>query len=500
MTMNPTPSPSTSTHRRWTFGRRVASGFAATVLLTILIDLVSIYALRVVVSSKDRVINVNAQILIESEQLNTAMERKASALRGYLFARDERFVDELRAARIDIVATLARLRAAVRTDEGDRDLDQIERAETEHQQVVERLFAMRRANNDPGAIIKAYEVQLGPKRDELEGLVKSFVASEQRILQETSQASTDSVTQTIRTLALMTAIALFLAIAIAFLITRALTQQVGTSVGRVQSSSAELQAAATQQATGAKEQATAMNEITTTITELMATSRQISESAQRVSQVAQQATTSARSGDTTVDRGNDAIVGTRKQIDLVVGHILDLGKKSQQIGAVLDIVSELAEQTNILSINASIEAAGAGESGKRFAVVAEEIRKLADRVAGSTKEIRTLIDDVRGAVNTTVMTTETGSKSVDQTAKQFGDIAAAFRQIATLVATTLDAAREIELSTKQQATAVEQVNLAISNVSQATRETETSSAQTLQTASQLATLSRDLLRLVRAEA
>ena len=103
--------------------------------------------------------------------------------------------------------------------------------------------------------------------------------------------------------------------------------------------------------------------------------------------------------------------------------MLELGKKSQQIGAVLDIVSELAEQTNILAINATIEAAGAGEAGKRFAVVADEIRKLADRVAGSTKEIRTLIDDVRSAVNTTVMATETGSKAVDAGSQQFGDVA-----------------------------------------------------------------------------
>src|SRR6185312_9715141 len=103
--------------------------------------------------------------------------------------------------------------------------------------------------------------------------------------------------------------------------------------------------------------------------------------------------------------------------------MLDLGKKSQQIGAVLDIVAELAEQTNILAINATIEAAGAGDSGKRFAIVADEIRKLADRVGGSTKEVRGLIDDVRSAVNTTVMTTETGSKAVDATGKQFGDVA-----------------------------------------------------------------------------
>jgi CHASE3 domain sensor protein len=484
----------------WTFGRRVASGFAATLALTIVIGALSTYALRGVVSTKDRVINVNAQILIDSELLNAAIERKTSALRGFLLTRDERFADEVRAARAEIAATLARLRAAVRTVEGHRDLDQIERAEAEHQEVVDRVFSLRRTGGSADAVLQTYQQQVAPKREEMESLIKAFVAFERRVLADASQASTNSATQSVRALVLMTIVAIGLSMGIAFFLTRALTSQVHTSVGRVQSSSAELQAAATQQATGAKQQATAMNEINTTITELLATSRQISESAQRVSQVAGQATTAARSGDNTVERGTDAIAGTRKQIDLVVGHMLDLGKKSQQIGAVLDIVSELAEQTNILSINASIEAVGAGEAGKRFSVVAEEIRKLADRVAASTKEIRTLIDDVRGAVNTAVMTTETGSKSVDSVGKQFADVAASFKQIAALIATTQDAAREIELSTKQQATAVEQVNLAISNVSQSTRETETSSAQTLQTASQLAALSRQLLRLVRAEA
>jgi methyl-accepting chemotaxis protein len=103
---------------------------------------------------------------------------------------------------------------------------------------------------------------------------------------------------------------------------------------------------------------------------------------------------------------------------------------------------------------------------------------------------------VRSAVNTTVMTTEGGSKSVDAGSRQFEEVAAAFKQIGSLVTTTTGASREIELSTKQQATAVEQVNVAIGNVAQATKETEASSGQTLQTASELALLSKDLLRLV----
>jgi methyl-accepting chemotaxis protein len=94
------------------------------------------------------------------------------------------------------------------------------------------------------------------------------------------------------------------------------------------------------------------------------------------------------------------------------------------------------------------------------------------------------------------MATETGSKAVDAGSRQFADVASTFKQISDLVLTSTDAAREIELSTKQQATAVEQVKVAISNVAQASKETETSAAQTLQTASQLATLSRGLLRII----
>ena len=180
--------------------------------------------------------------------------------------------------------------------------------------------------------------------------------------------------------------------------------------------------------------------------------------------------------------------------------MLDLGRKSQEIGAVLDIVSELAEQTNILAINATIEATGAGESGKRFSVVAEEIRKLADRVANSTKGIRTQVDDVRSAVNITVMATESGAKAVDAGARQFTEVAVAFKQIASLVGTTTEAAREIELSTKQQATAAEQVRIAVIDVAQATQETETSLSQTLQTATQLASLALNLRGLIQPHA
>jgi methyl-accepting chemotaxis protein len=240
-----------------------------------------------------------------------------------------------------------------------------------------------------------------------------------------------------------------------------------------------------------------LNEIATTISELLATSRQIAESARRVSQVAVDTVHAASSGEQLVTRAHESIGAIKRQVDVIVAHMLDLGKRSQQIGGILELVSELAEQTNILAINASIEAAGAGDAGKRFGVVADEVRKLADRVGGSTKDIRGLIDDMRAAVNSTVMATESGTKTVDAGARQFAEVTTALNQIARLVATTTEAAKEIELSTKQQSSAVEQVNVAIANVSKATKETETSSGQTLRTATLLSGLSGELTRLIR---
>jgi len=486
--------------QHWTFGQKVGAGFAVTVAFALAIGVVAVYALATIVADKDRLIGVNAPLLIDAEKLHAAAERKSAAGRAFLLTREERFLEQTRAARGEFAAIVARLRQNVLAEDRRRLIDSIERSEDEHQQALERVIELRRTDARLEAVSRAFDEQVLPKRDELVAGIASFVAGEGRLLEEAKQASTAAASSAIRLVVVMAAAALLAAAGLALLLTRALGRQVGTAVGQVQSSSAELQASANQQATGAKEQATAMSEITTTISELLATSRQIAESAQRVADIAEQTANSARSGERTVQRTDESVAGIRRQMDLVVGHMLELGKKSQQIGAVLDIVSELAEQTNILAINATIEAAGAGEAGKRFAAVADEIRKLADRVAGSTKEIRTLIDEVRAAVNTTIMATETGSKAVDAGGKQFGEVAQAFKQIVGLVATTTEAAREIELSTKQQTTAVEQVNVAIGNVAQATKENEASSGQTLQTASQLAALSKDLLRLVRPRA
>jgi CHASE3 domain sensor protein len=438
------------------------------------------------------------QVRSELADLLSQLKDAETGQRGYLITNDESYLAPYQAALASIKSTLDDLRKLT-SDNPDQQRrlaaisPLIEGKLAELKQTIE----LRRTQGFDAAA-KIVVANLGKTQmDQVRAVVAEADQEERDLLKRRSEEARSSADWAIAMTLWGGLLGTLLVAGIGWFITSSLSRQISTAIGQVQGSSTELQATANQQASGAKEQATAMNEISSTISELLVTSRQIAESAQRVAQNSEQAAGAARSGHATVDMAHESISGIRRQVDQIVAHMLELGKKSQEIGAVLDIVSELAEQTNILAINATIEAAGAGDAGKRFAVVADEIRKLADRVGGSTKEVRTLIDDVRSAVNTTVMATETGSKAVDAASRQFGDVASAFKQISNLVITMTEAAREIELSTRQQSGAVEQVNLAIASVTQASMETEASAGQTLETVSQLSVLSKGLLRLIR---
>ncbi|MEV7630477.1 methyl-accepting chemotaxis protein [Actinoplanes sp. NPDC089786] len=481
---------------RRTFGRQLGGSFAVVVALTLLMGSASVAALLVVVNAKDQVIVSATESLMDAERLNSTIENRISDYRAFLLSGTTENLTLTNDGRTKFLAQVAALRNRLTSPTELNMLQAVSEAEAAHAAALLPVIERRRTMTSLTNIAELNASAVKPARLKLE---RSIAALTERVRADLEITRRESSTQAIQAIAVICAlglVAIAAAIIVAVRLNRGLRREVGSAVGHIQSSSAQLEAAAAQQATGSRDQASAMSEITTTISELLITSRQIADNAKRVSQIAEDTAGAAEAGDSTIDQTRRSIQAIRTQVDLIVQHMLALGEKSQQIGGVVDLVAELAEQTNILAINATIEASGAGEWGRRFAVVAEEIRKLADRTAGSAKEIRTLIDDVRGAVNTTVMATEIGAKSVDAGSRQFDDATSSFRRIAQLVATTNDATREIELSTKQQTTAVEQVNVAASDTARVTRETEASAVQTKQTASHLSNLSGELLQLV----
>ena len=484
----------------WTFGKRIAAGFALSFLLMATIGVLAYRSINTLSNTSVWVAHTHLVLERISDVFDVLQDAEIGG-RGYIITGDERFLEPYQNSETKIVAVMSDLRVLIADNPAQQKrMAQAEPIVVAKMALTKRQIEMRRAR-EIEAVTKLVQTAEGQKlMDDLRRIFGEMEQEERTLLKQRAAEVEAAVNSSTLSITLGTLACLLLVSVAGIAITRSLTSQIGAAVQHMQSSSSELQVASNQQTMGSREQSTAMKEITTTMNELLVTSKQIAESAQRVAHIAEETAIGARSGEQTVSKANESIAGIKRQVDLIVIHMLDLGKKSQQIGGILEIINELAEQTNILAINATIEAAGAGENGKRFSVVADEIRKLADRVGGSTKEIRGLIEDIRAAVNTTVMTTEGGSKAVDAGARQFSEVTIAFRQIVSLVSTTTEAAREIELSTKQQSTAVSQVNIAVSNVAQAARETEVSSNQTLQTATELTSLSRDLMRLIQPQA
>jgi len=482
---------------RWTFGRRLAAGFGVACAVLLLIAGITYRNTANLIDTEDWVTHTY-EVRARVADLNATLIVAESGERGFILTAAEGHLDNYRTALTGIKSAYDDVRRLTADNPRQQErLNQLQLLIDQRLTDLRQAIDLRRSSGMDAAAKLLQQNGSVSTMEKIRNLIADIDHEEAELLRTRALESRNATTFTIGVIIWGGLAGLAATAAIGALITGSLGSQIGSAVTHVESSTAELQASANQQAQSATEQSTAMNEISTTINELLASSRQIADSAQRVAGSAEQTVQAARGGQGMVDQTNDSIGGIRRQMDQIVTHMLELGKKSQEIGAVLDIVQELAEQTNILAINATIEAAGAGENGKRFGVVADEIRKLADRVGDSAKEIRTLIEEVRSAVNTTVMATETGSKAVEAGSRQFLDLSAAFRQIASLVGSTTEAAREIGLSTKQQTSAVDQVTVAIADVTQTARETETSASETLKTASQLSSLARNLLRLIR---
>ncbi|MGE0434218.1 MAG: methyl-accepting chemotaxis protein, partial [Planctomycetota bacterium] len=348
-----------------------------------------------------------------------------------------------------------------------------------------------------GALQKDFDDQVQPAFTRLDQALVAYAEHAKAELARGETSSDELASSTVRFSWAAGVLSLLVLGGAGVWLTRHLSRTVASGAQDLAASSKELQVAAAQQATATTEQSSVITEATTTMKESVITSQQICESTRHVARMAEECQRASSGGSDAVRNGHRALGLLKEQIDQIVRHMLDFGEKSRKIGTILDLVNELADQTNILAVNATIEAAGAGEHGVRFSAVASEIRKLADRVSHATREIRGLVESIRSSVNANVLATEKGQKSADDGLQKFGDVANAFDRINELVVTVTQAAREIELSTRQQATAIEQLSGAFNEAATAARETEASTRQTVQTAEQLAGLSASLLALVK---
>jgi PAS domain S-box-containing protein len=272
--------------------------------------------------------------------------------------------------------------------------------------------------------------------------------------------------------------------------------EVKETVNVLNASSSEILAATTQVASGTAETATAISETSTTVEEVQQAVKQTVEKAKNVANSAQRMAQVSQNGQKAVEETVNGMNRIREQMDSIAQTVIRLSEQSQSIGGIIASVTEIADQSNLLAVNAAIEAAKAGEQGKGFAVVAQEIKNLAGQSKQATSQVRNILNDVQKATGAAVMATEQGSKAVEAGVKQAAQAGEAIRKLAESSNEAVQATTQIVASSQQQVVGMDQIGVAMQNINQAGTETAVSMVQSEKSAKSLNELGQKLKEMV----
>ncbi|MEE8319264.1 MAG: methyl-accepting chemotaxis protein [bacterium] len=264
------------------------------------------------------------------------------------------------------------------------------------------------------------------------------------------------------TIPLLIFVALF-----AYFMSSRITGPIGDSIQILSTAAAEISTVTSQLAATSAETSTSVAETGTTMDELKQTAEVSNQKAKDVSDQAKQVADISSEGAAATEETDRVMVTIKDQMEAIGESIVNLSDQSKSISEIIASVNDLADQSNLLAVNAAIEAAQAGEQGRGFAVVAQEVKSLAEQSKQATSKVKTILDDIQKATGSAVMATEQGSKSVEKGVIQSANAGESIALLAENVKKASEAATQIAASSQQQLVGVDQVASAIENIREA---------------------------------
>jgi Methyl-accepting chemotaxis protein len=257
---------------------------------------------------------------------------------------------------------------------------------------------------------------------------------------------------------------------------------------------AQIQTSTQEQAAGTKQQAAAVQEITTTVEQINLSSKQVAERSRQVAGTADAVAQSGSAGLQAVHEANLGMEAIREQTENVAENIIALSERTQAVGEIIATVNDIAEQSNLVALNAAIEAADARDSGRRFSVVANEMKNLADQAKEATAQVRGILEQTQKGINTSVMLTEEALKRVEVGRERTNVSEQVIRQMANNIQESVHAFQQIVGATNQQQIGLEQVTQALHEIRQASQQTATTTAQLEKASIELTKLGEQLAK------
>jgi methyl-accepting chemotaxis protein len=438
------------------------------------------------------------QVIGHSQKLEAGMAEIIMGTRGYLINADNAYIEEYERGLKDFKEGVDALQqpGMIIQPEQQQNVEEIAALEEGVEQAAGEVINLVQQGQRQEAIALA-ETEIGADLDKrFEDLSRQLNASERAEIERDISRAENSLNTLVWVFLIGTLGLGSVATALALLISSGATKTILEATGKISSSSSQIAVTVEEQERNANLQAASVNETTTAMDELEATSRQSAEQANAAALAAEQVFQLADNGNQTVEETLNEMANLRQKVTAIAEQIMQLSEQTIQIGNISGLVSDLANQTNILALNAAVEAVRAGEHGKGFSVVAAEIRKLADQSKQSAGNIGTLVAEIQNKINSAVMVTDEGSKTVNTGIQIANRTAEAFAGVAEAVNNMVINNQQISLNTRQQVQAIQQVVEAMNNINLGAKETAIGISQTKEGTSQLNEATNKLQEMV----
>ena len=255
-------------------------------------------------------------------------------------------------------------------------------------------------------------------------------------------------------------------------------KEITEGVNVISSSSSEIMAMVSQLASGSAETASSITETSSTIEEIKQTAEVSNQKAIEVAESAAKIAGVSQNGNKAVTETIEGMNKIKQQMESIAAIVIQLSEKSIMIGDITTAVNDIAEQSNLLAVNASIEAAKAGEQGKGFSVVAQEIKNLSERSKESTAQIKTIISDIQKEISRAVMATEQGGKVIDEGLRLSSSASEVITTLAASIEQAAQSSLQIAAASQQQVVGMDQIATAMESINEASVQASSSTKQT----------------------
>jgi len=478
-----------------------------------------------------------------SDTVDVLALKEGNATRGFLLTGDEKELEKYESAKRDYERVVGELTTKVKSDEGKRLFDQVRRAQETYITFADREIELKRAGKQSNAL-EVMRTQAVPAFTALDQATNDFSAHLLKTKQEVDKKQDEDVAEAKLAIIILCIAGALAGVLLSGLISRSVSgaiariiaviqelaannlavedlamrddeighagmalnemknnlrkiiQSLAGTADHVASASEEISSSAEQQAQSSSTQKDQTTQVATALQEMNVTVQQVSENSSKASEASRKAAETARHGGSIVDETLSKMQVIAESVRSTAGRVEELGKSSDQIGRIIGVINDIADQTNLLALNAAIEAARAGEQGRGFAVVADEVRKLAERTTTATKEIAQMIQNVQQETKFAVGAMEEGTRQVEEGVATTSKAGEALREIIQMSEQVGDMIMHIATAATEQSSATGEINQSMEQISNLVKESAAGAQQSAQACQDLSSMAFELQKIV----